>query len=109
MVDERDRWLFDGIPRRSKLGTLLDISTRRVLRNSPPDDELELRVKVVEDMSEAAGCEIKPYDFVALGPQYLATAPGKREAEKLGRYFDQLETIARRQSRGRSQERTSRR
>ncbi len=84
-------WLFTGLFERStKIGVLLEGASRRVSLEKI-DDPHEQRIVIVRELGAMVGCEIKPLDFIALGPDYLRTEAGKAVAHRLEIYLSRLE------------------
>jgi len=98
MTNPKESWLFGDIPRGSKLGVLLEVSARRAVRSQPELKGLDLKKRTIEELNQMAGCDIKAYDFLALGLRYLATEPGKRAACQLNKFVNELEISSRKES-----------
>jgi hypothetical protein len=92
MTKQKREWLFDGISQSSELGQLLTFSTRKVKESRPElePDSIELRKAVVVKLNEITGCKILPNDFIALGPNYLYTEPGKEAANQIRSFIESL-------------------
>lgn len=77
MVEKRIGW----VPPTSRLGILIQ-HEGKVAAN---------RVELVEKINQRTGSDIKPFDFLALGPDYFKTEPGKRNARIIYNYLNDLE------------------
>jgi len=65
------KWIFqDYCPKTSKLGVLLQLEMRKIEEQGIEGvSEMEMQVRALTGLGETIGCEIKPYDFLAVGPE----------------------------------------
>jgi hypothetical protein len=80
----KETWVFeDYCSQKSKLGLLLFSEVKKIEKEKQITDEEELKRTALINLGETIGCEIKPNDFLALGPEeYLNIRKDVREGIK---------------------------
>lgn len=91
-----NKWLFDGYcSKTSKLGVLLQLEIRKMETQETIRglDELGMQVRALTGLGQTIGCEIKAYDFLAVGPDVYVNEMRRDIALGVNKKIEELRSL----------------